>query len=106
MTKTIRNTALLALAISLTGALSVAQTSGDAIYKAKCQACHGANGVPSPGMAKMMGIKPVSDPAMQKLTVEQIMDTVKNGHGKMKPVTGLSDAQVHAVATYFKSLGK
>lgn len=104
MNKTIRNSVLLALAISLTGALSFAQTSGDAIYKAKCQACHGASGTPSPGMAKMMGIKPASE--YKDLTVDQIMDTVKNGKGKMKPVAGLSDAQVKAVATYFKSLTK
>ena len=38
---------------------------GAAIYKAKCAMCHGATGTPSAGMAKMMGIKPVSDPAMK-----------------------------------------
>jgi len=29
---------------------------------------------------------------------------VKNGKGKMKPIAGLSDAQVKAVAEYFKTL--
>lgn len=55
-------------------------------------------------MAKMLGIKPVSDPDMKKLTVEQIEAAVKNGKGKMKPASGLSDAQIKAVAEYFKSL--
>lgn len=99
----LRNSAILALAISLTAAVSFAQ-SGEATYKAKCQMCHGATGTPSPGMAKAMGIKPVSDPSMKKLTVEEIEATVKNGKGKMRPISGLSDAQVKAVAEYFKSL--
>jgi len=47
---------------------------------------------------------PVSDPSMKALTVAQIEATVKNGKGKMKPVAGLTDPQVSAVAAYFKSL--
>jgi mono/diheme cytochrome c family protein len=66
--------------------------------------CHGATGTPSAGMAKAMGIKPVSDPSMQSLTVSQIASTVKNGKGKMHPIAGLTDPQVQAVASYFKSL--
>ena len=104
MTKSIRNSAVLALAISLAGAMSFAQSSGDAIYKAKCQMCHGVAGTPNPGMAKMMGIKPVSDPEMKKLTVAEIEATMKNGKNKMKPIAGLSDAQTKAVAEYFKTL--
>ena len=83
--------------------MSFAQ-AGQATYKAKCQMCHGATGAPSPAMAKMMGIKPVSDPSMKALSVDQIESTVKNGKGKMKPISGLSDAQVKEVAEFFKSL--
>lgn len=104
MTKSMRNSTILALAISLTGAMSFAQSSGDAIFKAKCQVCHGPAGTPNPGMAKMMGMKAVSDPSMKDLTVDVVEATVKNGHGKMKPISGLSDAQVKAVAGYFKTL--
>lgn len=96
--------AVLALAVCLSGATSIAQSAGSDIYKAKCAMCHGATGTPSPGMAKMLGVKPVSDPYMQKLTVEQIKAVVKNGKGKMKPVAGLNDAQIMAVAEYFKTL--
>ncbi len=96
--------AVLALTLCLACAASFAQSSGSDIYKAKCAMCHGATGTPNPGMAKLMGIKPASDPEMKKLTVEQIETTVKNGKGKMKPVAGLSDAQIKAVAEYFKTL--
>jgi len=103
MTKLLRSQIVLAAAVSLAGAMCFAQ-DGAATYKAKCAMCHGPEGTPSAGMAKAMGIKPVSDPAMKALTVAQIEATVKSGKGKMKPVAGLSDAQVGAVAAYFKTL--
>lgn len=104
MTKSIRNFAILALAISLTGVLSFAQSSGEATYKSKCAMCHGATGTPNPGMAKMMSIPATSDPAVQKLTVAEIEAAVKDGKGKMHPVSGLTDAQIKDVATFFKTL--
>jgi len=103
MTKMLRSQIMLAAAVSLAGAMCFAQ-DGAATYKAKCAMCHGPTGTPSAGMAKAMGMKPVSDPSMQALTVAQISATVKNGKGKMKPIAGLTDAQVSAVAAYFKSL--
>jgi len=104
MTKGIRNSAILALVISLAGAVSFAQSSGEATYKGKCQMCHGATGTPSPAMGKAMGIKPTSDPDIKKLTVAEIEGVVKNGKGKMKPISGLDDAQVKAVSEFFKTL--
>jgi len=103
MTKLLRSQIVLAAAVSLAGAMCFAQ-DGAATYKAKCAMCHGPTGTPSAGMAKAMGIKPISDPSIQALTVAQISATVKNGKGKMKPIAGLTDAQVSAVAAYFKSL--
>lgn len=103
MTKMIRSQIVLAAVVLLAGAVSSAD-DGAATYKAKCQMCHGPNGTPNPVLAHNMGIKPVSDPLMKSLTVDQITATVKNGKGKMKPVAGLTDAQVKAVAEYFKTL--
>ncbi len=103
MTKSIRSKVVLAVVISLASAVGFAQ-SGDATYKAKCASCHGAAGTPSAGMAKMMGIKAVSDPAIKALTVAQVSETIKAGKGKMKPIAGLSDDEIKAVATYYKGL--
>ncbi len=103
MTKCFRSHVTLGAALLLAGAMSFAQ-DGAATYKAKCAMCHGPAGTPSAGMQKAMGIKPVSDPSMRTLTESQIAATVKNGQGKMKPVTGLTDAQVKDVAAYFKTL--
>lgn len=103
MSKSFRSHITLAALVAFSGVFAFAQ-DGAAIYKTKCAMCHGATGTPSPGMAKAMGILPVSDPAIKALTVDQVAATVKNGKGKMKPVAGLSDGDVKSVATYFKSL--
>ena len=103
MKKSFRSGIVMAAAVLLAGSMCFAE-DGAAIYKSKCAMCHGPAGTPSAGIAKMMGIKPVSDPSMKTLTESQIVSVVKNGKGKMKPVTGLTDAQVSAVAAYFKSL--
>ncbi len=103
MTKMVRSLLMLTVAASMAGTLAFAD-SGEATYKAKCATCHGSAGTPSPGIAKMMGVKPVSDPSMKALTTAQVTAAVKNGKGKMKPVAGLTDAQVKDVVTYFKTL--
>jgi len=98
-----RSQVVLAVVVSLASAVGFAQSAGEATYKAKCQMCHGATGTPSAGMAKM-GVKPVSDPEIKKLTADQMIAVVKNGKGKMKPVAGLSDAQVKDSVAYYRSL--
>jgi len=103
MKNSIRTQVVLAVVISMASAVGFAQ-SGEATYKAKCATCHGATGTPSAGMAKMMGIKAVSDPDIQKLTVDQMVTVVKDGKGKMKPIAGLTDAQIKEVAAYYKGL--
>ena len=103
MTKMMRSLLVLTAAVSLAGSVAFAD-SGEATYKAKCSSCHGATGTPSPGMAKMMGVKPVSDPSVKAMTAPEMEAIVKNGKGKMKPIAGLSDAQTKDVVTYFRSL--
>jgi mono/diheme cytochrome c family protein len=103
MTKSVRSLLVLAAAVTLAGTLAFAD-SGEATYKAKCSTCHGPAGTPSAGMAKMMGIKAVSDPSMKALSVADMTAAVKNGKGKMKPIAGLTDAQIKDVVTYFRSL--
>ena len=104
MTKTFRSQMVLAVVVSLTSAACFAQSAGEATYKQKCQMCHGATGSPSPAMAKAMGIKAVSDPAIKALTLDQAISAIKNGKGKMKPIAGLTDAQIKDVAVYYRGL--
>jgi mono/diheme cytochrome c family protein len=104
MTKKIQSLLVLAAAVCLASTVCLAQSGGEATYKAKCAMCHGATGTPSAGMAKAMGIKAASDPSVQSLTVAQMIADVKNGTGKMKPIAGLTDPQIKDVVIYYKGL--
>ena len=107
MSKIIRMQSALAAVILLSGAAGFAQTSGEATYKAKCQSCHGAQGVPNPGIAKAMGVKPASDPSVKSLSEAQMITDTANGKGKMPAFKGkLSDAEIKASVDYFRTLGK
>ena len=103
--KSFRSGIVLAAAVLLAGSMCFAE-DGAATYKAKCAMCHGPTGTPSAGMAKMMGIKAVSDPDIQKLTVAQISAVIKDGKGKMKPVGSVSGAAADNVVAYVRSLKK
>jgi len=99
-----RTQLVLAVVVSLAGAVCFAQSAGEATYAAKCKSCHGAAGTPSAGMAKAMGIKAASDPDIKKLTDAQMTAAIKDGKGKMKPIAGLTDAQIKDVVAFFRTL--
>jgi len=105
MNRKVRSQVALAATILLAGAMSFAQSAGEATYKAKCQSCHGASGTPNPAMAKMMNIKAVSDPDIKKLSADQMFDSVKNGKGKMQPFKDkLTDDQIKDSVAYYRGL--
>jgi len=98
----IRSQVVLAMAVALAGTLGFAQSSGEAVYKANCQSCHGSSGTPSAGIAKMMNVKPAAE---YKSSEKEEIDAVKNGKGKMKAFSGkLTDDQIKDVVAYFRTL--
>lgn len=102
MTRMIRSQVVLAMAVALAGTLGFAQSSGEAVYKANCQSCHGSSGTPSAGIAKMMNVKPAAE---YKSSEKEEIDAVKNGKGKMKAFSGkLTDDQIKDVIAYFRTL--
>jgi cytochrome c6 len=107
MSKIIRMSSALAAIVLLSGAVAFAQSSGEATYKAKCQSCHGAQGVPNPGIAKAMGVRPASDPAVKAESAAQMIAITTNGKGKMPAFKGkLSDAEIKASVDYFRAFAK
>jgi mono/diheme cytochrome c family protein len=106
MRNSIRFAVALAAFVLLAGAVGFAQ-SGEATYKAKCQSCHGAAGIPSPGIAKAMGVKPASDPSVRSFSEERMIDATKNGMDKMQPFKGkLTDAEIKDAVDYFRTFIK
>lgn len=69
----------------VTGAWAADAGAGKALYATKCKTCHGAEGTPSPAMAKAMGIKPLNDPSIQGKSDSTLADEIVKGVGKMKP---------------------
>jgi len=60
-----------------------------------------------PAMAKAMGIKPASDPAVKAKTEAQMIDTTKKGEGKMPAYAAkLSDAEIKGAVDYFRTFAK
>jgi cytochrome c6 len=106
MSKTIRNYAALAAIILMTGVMGFAQ-AGEATYKAKCQSCHGADGNPNPGIAKMMGVKPASDASVKAHSEDEMIATTTNGKNKMPAFKGkLSDDEIKSSVQYFRTFVK
>jgi mono/diheme cytochrome c family protein len=104
MRKSFRNVVAAMLMFGLAGATSFAQSS-EALYKSKCQMCHGEKGMADSAAGKSMKVKPISDPDVKKMTEAQMVEAVHNGMGKMQPYKDkLSDAQIKELVTYFRSL--
>ena len=95
--------ALLATAV----AAPVLAQSGESTFKAKCAMCHGADGLASGGMGKMMNIPSVKSPDFRKLSESEMIADTTNGKAKMPAYKGkLTDAQIKEVVAYMRSLEK
>ena len=93
------------IAIMVATTMAIAQ--GADLYKSKCQSCHGATGVPSPAVAKSVGVKPVTDPAVKGMSEEKMIAITTKGSGKMPAFKGkLTDAQIKDSVRYYRTLIK
>ena len=95
--------ALLATAV----AVPAFAQSGESTFKAKCAMCHGADGLASGSMGKMMKVPSVKSPDFIKLSESEMVADTTNGKGKMPAYKGkLTDAQIKEVVTYMRTLEK
>ncbi len=91
-----------ALAIVLALPLSAHAQGAADTYKAKCVACHAADGTGSP-MGKKMGAQDLTSAEVQKMTDAQLADAITNGKNKM-PKYPAVDAK--ALVAYIRTLKK
>jgi len=88
-------------------AVPVFAQSGESTFKAKCAMCHGADGLATGPMGKMMNIPSVKSPDFKKLTESEMIADTTNGKAKMPAYKGkLTDAQIREVVAYMRSLEK
>jgi cytochrome c6 len=107
MTTLVRNAVAAMVMILLAGSVSFAQSSGEALYKAKCQMCHGEKGLADSGAGKAMKVKPATDPDVKKMNETQMIDAVRDGMGKMQAYKDkLTDAQIKDAVGYFRTFAK
>jgi cytochrome c6 len=93
---------LLALTIAPLGAAQATSTDGANLYKAKCAACHGADGA---GKSTMKNTD-LRAPEVQKQSDAQLQEAVTNGKGKMPGYKDkLSKDQIAGLVTYMRTFG-
>jgi len=78
-----------------------------AIYKSKCQVCHGPDGAGDTTMGKKLGTKDFHAPEVAKMTDAELFDITKKGKAKMPAYDGkLTDAQIKDLVKYIRTLKK
>ena len=99
--------------LSLTISMGLAVAAGDAaagkaVYIKSCQTCHGATGVANPKIASMMKVdmKDLGSAEIQKISDEDLKETITKGKGKMKPVKTVAGKDMDNVVAYVRSLKK
>jgi mono/diheme cytochrome c family protein len=91
--------------ITLCNATLAPDASGT--YKAKCSACHGADGKGATPMGTKMGIKDLASPEVQKMSDAELTAIISDGKDKM-PGYGksLKPVQIKELVRYIRSLAK
>src|SRR6266849_4407055 len=92
---TMKLSVLMTLLLTILVGLAVAAgdgAAGKAVYDKSCKTCHGATGVANPNIAKMMkiDIKDLGSPEIQKMSDEDLKETITKGKGKMKPIKNVA----------------
>lgn len=98
-------TAMLAVVLFAFTARTFAQDDPAALYKSKCQVCHGADGKGGTPAGQKLGVKDFHSPEVAKMSDAELIEAVKKGKGKMQGYEGkLTDDQIKALVKYIHSL--
>jgi mono/diheme cytochrome c family protein len=97
-------TAFVAAALAL-GAASAQAEDVAALYKSKCQACHGPDGTGSTPAGKKIGVKDFHSPDVAKASDAELFDITKKGKEKMPAYDKkLTDDQIKDLIKFIRSL--
>ena len=86
---------------------SRADEGGEKLYKAKCAACHGADGKGETAIGKANKMRDLGSADIQKQSDEGLQEIITKGKTKM-PAYGksLKPEQVKDLVTYIRGFGK
>jgi cytochrome c6 len=98
---------LLCAAFSVLALPVNAQTGGEALYKAKCAGCHGADGKGETAVGKANKVRDLGSADVQAQSDDAIAEIIGSGKGKM-PAYGksLKAEQIKDLVAYIRSLKK
>jgi cytochrome c6 len=78
---------------------------GAALYKSKCQMCHGADGAGQTPTGKTMKLKDLRSEEVRKLTDEEMTKIIADGKGKMPAYKAkLSAAEIGEVVKFLRAM--
>ncbi len=97
---------VLATIVFLSAPANADTAAAEATFKAKCAACHGADGKGETATGKMMKVKDFSSEEVQKMTDADLTAAITTGKGKMPPYKTLSADQVKDLVAYIRAFGK
>lgn len=104
----VARTIIAVLAVAFLFALTTCAAGQDdpaALYKSKCQVCHGADGKGSTPAGQKLGVKDFHSPEVAKMSDAELIEAIKKGKGKMQGYEGkLTDDQIKALVKYIRSL--
>ena len=94
------------LALLITAALPIAAAADNAaVYKAKCAACHGADGAGQTTMGKKMNLRDLRSPEVQKQSNPELLKIISDGKGKMPAYKAkLSADELKGLVDYLREL--
>ncbi len=99
--------AAIALALSVAALPSLAQGPGADAYKAKCQMCHGADGMAGTPAGKAMKALPFNSPDITSKSDADLIAATTNGKGKMPAYKDkLTAAEIKQVIAFVHTLQK
>jgi len=81
--------------------------SADATFKAKCAACHGADGKGTTAAGKAIGVHDFTSPDVQKMSDADLAGIIAKGKGKMPAyASSLKDPDIQGLVAYIRALAK
>src|SRR5215471_12828001 len=82
-----------------------AQDDPAALYKSKCQVCHGPDGKGDTPAGKKVGARDFHSPEVAKMSDAELFEITKKGKDKMPSYDKkLTDDQIKALIKYIRSL--
>jgi|ERR1700683_234007 len=85
---------------------SMSADDSASVYKAKCAACHAADGSSNVAMGKALGAKDLRSEEVQKHSDAELHDSIANGMGTKMPAykDKLTDDQIKGLVGYIRDM--